>query len=152
MTGEDLRGGKVNPIATRFRIISSARLSVSAASPSAFMEQGEQTRASMLSHSALMSIFPLTVFRPRVGQKRSMHCCRRAFACLDANMYQRIFTRAVPQKEDSIATESGLARSCRHSNMAAPGIFHVHLTSCSYRKRQGALPVPTILRHLPQTA
>src|SRR6266480_3599773 len=124
MTGEDLQGGRANPIATRFRIISCARLSVSAASRSAFMEQGEQTRAFMLSHSAPMSIFPMTVFRLRVGQKRSMHCCRRPFAFFDANMYQRIFTRAFPQKENSIATESGLARSCRHSNMAVPGIFH----------------------------
>src|SRR2546430_10638907 len=121
MTVLNLRAGKVNPIATRFRIISSGHSSVSAVSLFASTGPGERTLGYTRSHNAHMWIFPMTVYRVRVGLERSMRYCLPRFGCFAADMSPMIFMHAFPQKENSTATESGLLQFCRHSSMAVPG-------------------------------
>src|SRR4030095_11713063 len=93
--------------------------------PCEFTAPDEPMRGVTPWRSAHMSILPMVVYQPRVGQTRLMHHCLRHVACFDADMFQRIFMRVYPQKGKSTATESGRLQCCRHSNTAVPG------TSCA---------------------
>src|SRR5947207_2809241 len=145
MTVLNLRAGKVNPIVTRFRIISSGLSSVSAVSLFASTGLGERTLGYTRSRNAHMWIFPMTVYRVSVGQKHLMHCCLRRFGCFAVDMSPMIFTLAFPQKEKSIATESGLHRCCRHSNIGESGMSRVRLISIFLEWQTNALPAISII-------
>src|SRR5207237_401249 len=76
--------GRVNLMATRSRIISSAPLSAWPAGPRVFTEPDEQTQAFMHSRNARTSMLA-NFWHPRVGPKRSMRCCLQQFALCAAN-------------------------------------------------------------------